>query len=548
MFIGEGSLLAHCADAFRAAGNASRAVMTADPALLRWAEERGLSTIDPSGDLVALLSVLSFKYLFSIVNLRVLPASLLALPRRLSVNYHDGPLPRYVGVHATSWALMHGEHEHNITWHTMEPAVDAGAVLKHVTFAVGPRATAPSLNAACYEAALHSFAELVPELTTGTATLEPQADERRSYFGRSRRPAAAAVLDWRVPVHTLDALVRALDFGPYENALGLPKLLSLAGEAVVVQKATVLPGPDGAEAGTVLEVTDCALTVAGVDGALRLERIATLEGARLDGAALAALGFVAGARLPVLSDALTKRLSMAQRAVAKHEPFWIERLATAARAALAERWATAPAERLALNQALPHALPSLLARAAGNGAAADAVALAFASFVARESGASCNIALRNGALAAPLEGVPPLFASAVPLRVHAPDVQGRPAPLRMLRGELELVRSAGTHGRDVYALIPALRGAARATGPPPIALCIHDAGWTCLEPATAGLCVCIEPDGTLLRWRNELGPGVAALRVLQARFARFVTSLAGAALGADAPAVPPLSARVLRPA
>lgn len=483
---------------------------------------------------------MSFQFLFSVVNLRVLPPALLALPRRLAVNYHDGPLPRYAGVHATSWALMRGEREHGITWHTMEPAVDAGVVLKQVKFDVGPRATALSLNAACYEAALHSFVELIPELTTGTAALQPQPEQGRSYFGRLRRPPAAGVLDWRRPVHSLDALVRALDFGPYENALGLPKLLCPDGSVVAVQKATLLPDPTSVPAGTVLMAGDRSAVVAGVDGALRLERFATLEGARLDGAALASRGIERDARVPVLSDALAERLAAVQRAVAKHEPFWIERLANAAAPSLAHDWPPATGQRVTVEQALPADLAPLLARAAGGESGVDAVALTLAAFIGSgEPRAACDVAFRDHALATLLEGTPPVCAPAVALRVDGAGLLQAAPALRTLRAELKRVREAGTYALDVHARIPSLRARARSGGAIalPIGICLHDADWACAEPLACGLCVCVEDGGARLRWTAD-GLDDAAVRGLLGQFATFAVA-AVAAVAAPLASTPP---------
>ena len=40
-----------------------------------------------------------------------LPESVLRAPRQLAINFHDGPLPRYAGLNAPVWALLHGERE-----------------------------------------------------------------------------------------------------------------------------------------------------------------------------------------------------------------------------------------------------------------------------------------------------------------------------------------------------------------------------------------------------------------------------------------------------
>ncbi len=127
-------------------------------------------------------------YLFSIVNNAVLPPEVLALPRRMAINFHDAPLPRYGGIHATSWAIMNREQTHGITWHVMAPKIDAGGVLKQKTLSVSPTDTALSLNMRCYQKALEAFGELVDELAAGGAAEMPQDLSQRTYFGRYRRP------------------------------------------------------------------------------------------------------------------------------------------------------------------------------------------------------------------------------------------------------------------------------------------------------------------------------------------------------------------------
>ena len=56
-----------------------------------------------------------------------IPDDVLASPRRAPVNYHDAPLPRYAGMHATSWELMHGETRHAVTWHEVVAEVQVEA-------------------------------------------------------------------------------------------------------------------------------------------------------------------------------------------------------------------------------------------------------------------------------------------------------------------------------------------------------------------------------------------------------------------------------------
>src|SRR5690606_34516796 len=99
----------------RERGHELVAVVTDDGDITAWAREHDVPVVAPGKGLAGRLGELGpFDWLFSIANLRVLPADVLALPRRGGVNFHDGPLPRFAGLHATTWALLAGERTHAI--------------------------------------------------------------------------------------------------------------------------------------------------------------------------------------------------------------------------------------------------------------------------------------------------------------------------------------------------------------------------------------------------------------------------------------------------
>src|SRR5947209_6276597 len=126
--IGEGTLPIQCADLLLAGGHEVYGVISGDAAVRRWAQERRIPHIEPRDDLCAFMGQRPFDYLFSVVNGAILSHDVLALPCQGAINYHDAPLPRYAGSHATSWALMGRERTHGVTWHVMAGRVDAGDI------------------------------------------------------------------------------------------------------------------------------------------------------------------------------------------------------------------------------------------------------------------------------------------------------------------------------------------------------------------------------------------------------------------------------------
>lgn len=210
LFVGDGTLLARCARMWMERGHVVLGVVSADAAVRRWAQSAGLRMVAPQEP--DPLPGETFDYLFSVANLRVLPPALLARARAHAINFHDGPLPRYGGLHATSWALMAGETRHGVTWHEMTAAIDRGRIAAQELFDIPPDETALSLNARCYEAGWRTFSKLVDDIEADRLQWRA-ASGSASYFGRDLRPQALGTLDWSQPAQTVCALVRALDFG-----------------------------------------------------------------------------------------------------------------------------------------------------------------------------------------------------------------------------------------------------------------------------------------------------------------------------------------------
>ena len=173
LLIGNGSLLARCGDHLREAGARLVLAVTEDEAVERWASSIGLTAkrFDPA--LPGELGPGSVDYLFSVGNLRRLSPQWLALARRLAVNFHDGPLPEYRGLHVTSWALMNQEQQHGVTWHVALPEVDAGAILEEERFAIASDETALTLNVKCYDAGAQAFARLAEALRRDRVVARP---------------------------------------------------------------------------------------------------------------------------------------------------------------------------------------------------------------------------------------------------------------------------------------------------------------------------------------------------------------------------------------
>ncbi len=268
VFVGGGSLLVRCAEAYLNAGHSVKAVLSANPQILQWAESQGIPARRMDAPSEIDLRGVEFDFLFSVANLQILPAALISKARQLAINFHDALLPDYAGLNATAWALMARESTHGITWHEMTPTVDAGRIVRQVAFGVSPEETALSLNAKCYEAGLASFQAMLGDISQGELTLTPQGRPMR-YFGLAARPNALATIDFSDSAQAIAALVRALDFGTdhYLNPLARPKIFTGSG-IVLVRSARVSESVTNvlARPGMVLDVQGDTVSIAAADG------------------------------------------------------------------------------------------------------------------------------------------------------------------------------------------------------------------------------------------------------------------------------------------
>ena len=435
VFVGGGSLLIRCAQAYRQAGHTVQAVVSDNPQILRWAREQEIRAL-PMGDPATLeLDGLDFDYLFSVANLRILPAALIASARQLAINFHDALLPRYAGLNAPAWALLAGETTHGVTWHEMTPEVDAGRIVRQSGFALAADETALSLNTKCYEAGLASFQALLEDLNHGRLTLTPQQGSAE-YMGAAARPAGLGTLDFSMSAADVGRVVRALDFGPhpYLNPLARPKIFT--GEQLLpVRSAHVISTPTQAYPGTVLGVQGDTVEVATADGVVVLGGCTDLAGQPH--------ALRAGMLLPALSEELRAALAGRSLQAGRGEAFWFDAYA-----------------RLT---PLAWPYPQLLALARPEGAAAEpwvfplqvaaqgersvAGLLAWLSMLTGQS--RLSVFYGDESLAAQARGVEPWLSPWVPLNIEIAPAEAIATALERTHLHISRLHRAGPCPRDL---------------------------------------------------------------------------------------------------
>jgi natural product biosynthesis luciferase-like monooxygenase protein len=433
LFVGDGPLVIQCLDAFIAAGGSAVALVTKDDTLHAQAAERGVRVIAKSASLNEDVSALVFDYLFSIANLDMLPDALIGSARKMAVNFHDGPLPHYAGLNATSWAILNGETSHGVTWHEMTAKADMGGIVSAESVSIDPNETALSLNAKCFEAGLAGFRSIIKGVAAGGLQACPQQGDR-SYFGREKRPTALATVAFDAPAAQTLALVRALTFGPYANPLSFAKLWT--GERLLFVGAAEVADVGVATPGTVLAVDAQSVTIATADAPIKLSDLTSPAGEAFDPSKAADLRV--GAVLPLLSADCIARIDQLGKASAKSEAFW---LAHSARAQVIEQ----PYPRVRRAGAATHEFALVQQGRAEEGVAA------LAAWAARVTGArSISLAIFDGTLEADFGYAALWFARWRPLVIDmAVDIDGADL-VGGVETTLAAARAAGPLTNDFY--------------------------------------------------------------------------------------------------
>jgi natural product biosynthesis luciferase-like monooxygenase protein len=492
VLLGADSLLIECAEIVRARGHELRAVLSTSEPIRRWAAEHEVPCLVPDADPPPALAGRPFDCLVSVTNLVYRPGQIRLGPWSLMVNYHDGPIPRYGGFNATAWALINRERTHGVTWHIWGEAFYHGDILVQRTFDVAQDETSLTLNAKCYEAAVDSFRELIDGLAEGRLAGRSQRHDPQTFCTRWARPVAACTIRWDRPAEELEALVRALDFGPYPNPLGVPKL-RLGRRVVAVRRAIARPASSGAPVvpGTVTTVCADALRVAAGAGELEISRLTTLGGEPLSIDRVAVEhGLEPGTVLPALSPALVERLTTLTSRTVREEAFWRERLSTLA-------WLAPPHVPESGTEARDGARGGVIVVPAALDTPERVIAAA-AVLLARSTGRwRFDLGFSDPELRAMVQDVEEWFTPHLPLGVELERDGSFTAAANGVARAVDALRRHRTYPRDLASRFPELR---LARGPAPIVVEIVEDPEAAVLPDGAALALFVMSDARGCRW------------------------------------------------
>src|ERR1700740_604632 len=160
--------------------------------------------------------------ILNVHSLYLIHDDVLRAPLIGAFNLHPGPLPRYAGLNAVSWAIYKGETIHGVTLHKMVPDIDAGPIVYQMLFPIRWDDTALSLSTKCVKHGLNLVRKL-HEVATEDPSRIPLVQQnlsKREYY--SKGVPNNGCLSWDWPAARIVNFVRACDYFPFHSPWGYP--------------------------------------------------------------------------------------------------------------------------------------------------------------------------------------------------------------------------------------------------------------------------------------------------------------------------------------
>jgi len=192
---------------------------------------------------------------------KILPQSLLDVPRLGMINVHASLLPRWRGAAPVHRAIISGDAITGVTIMRVVFALDAGPMLASVATPIGLDETSRELEIRLAHLGATALVETVTRLTGGPVHEEPQNETLVTYAARLER--GESQIDWRRSADAIHNQIRGLQPWPLAAAM-------IQDRRVTFLRSAVLHRADAAAPGTIVSAGRDGLDIATGAGILRI--------------------------------------------------------------------------------------------------------------------------------------------------------------------------------------------------------------------------------------------------------------------------------------
>ena len=196
---------------------------------------------------------------------RLLPASLLALPRLGMINVHASLLPRWRGAAPIQRAILAGDEQTGITIMRVILELDAGPMLAALPTPIAPNETSVELEQRLSLLGADLLVETVQALARGPVTETPQDAALATHASKVERGDGHVA--FTLSAETIHNAIRGLHPWPLVWTVLNGKRTALLASDLLREETS------SAEPGTIVRVEPAGLIVATGQGAIRITRV-----------------------------------------------------------------------------------------------------------------------------------------------------------------------------------------------------------------------------------------------------------------------------------
>ena len=215
---------------------------------------------------------------------RILPDSLLGIPRHGFLNVHASLLPEYRGAAPIQRAIEHGKSETGVTIMRVDAELDHGPILDTERTVIGSDERAPALSGRLAVAGARKLVEVLDSLERGPVVEREQDHVRATYASKIEKD------EGRVEWATQSAAEIVNKFRAFDPWPGI--FTSIGGETVKLTNVEAVEGAHSRARGEITAVTGDGIDVTTRKGILRI-----VEGQRAGKRPVRAMELARGFRL-----------------------------------------------------------------------------------------------------------------------------------------------------------------------------------------------------------------------------------------------------------
>ncbi len=216
---------------------------------------------------------------------KILPAEVLALPKKFCINLHASLLPRHRGAAPVNWAIIHGDTRTGVTLIRMDEGMDTGDIIAQAACPVADDVTSAELRATLADMGARLLSTTLERIRSGDHTFRPQ-----DAAGVTRAPKMHKDLGhirWDRTAKEIHDLVRGVQ--PWPGAFTF-----LGDKRLKVLEAEAAAAPVKGRPGEIVELHKDGFYVQAADRAVIIKRVHPAASHAMD-----ARAFLAGHKIKV---------------------------------------------------------------------------------------------------------------------------------------------------------------------------------------------------------------------------------------------------------